>query len=476
LLVAACQLVRATARRAALRGAMVAGVCACDVVVVGAGLSGLVCAAALQQAPPLPPQQQQGVRPAPRLEHQQEQQQQRQEEEQEQQQQQRSECHDHEVEQQGQGQCWERHRGLRVVVLEQDDRFGGRLLSRGGLDLGAAWSWPAHDRALGALMRTLGVTQTIAQSAPGDSVVQGRDGRFRAVDGDLSPSGPGSVRIEGGAEQLCAELVRQHGLDVRLGSAVVAVEQRGAAVRVSAAGGQAFEARAVVVAVPPRAAARIAFSPALAPQRLAAMRGTPTWMGDAGKLVLRFDRPFWRERGLSGSVLSQRGPVQQAWDSSDRGGAALAAFVCGPHRALLHQLEQQARQGQAPPRSPILDQLEQALGAQVRSFSSLHAKSWAALDAAKADERDEDDEEQEGGSSSSSSGGRYAPATEYGDRALAEPHGVVLFAGTETTPGESGHMEGAVLAGQRAARQAAAALAAKGSAAFPPARAQRLTG
>jgi monoamine oxidase len=424
-----------------------------------------VCAAALQQRR----RQQQ---PAPRLAFQQEQQQQQQQQQEEQQVEQEQE-RKREDTWQGAGQSrqekdqqQERQHGLRVVVLEQDERFGGRLLSRGGLDLGAAWSWPAHDRALGALMRALGVTQTIAQAAPGNSVVQGRDGRFCAVDGDLSPSGPDSIRIEGGTEQLCAELVKQHGLDVRLGSAVVAVEQRGAAVRVCIASGLAFVARAVVLAVPPRAAARIAFSPALAPQRLAAMRSTPTWMGDAGKLVLRYERPFWRERGLSGSVLSQRGPVQQAWDSSDRGGAALAAFVCGPHRALLDRLEQQARQGQMPPRSPILDQLEQALGAQVRSFSSLHVKSWAALDAAESDERDEDEV-----------GSNSLPATEYGDPALAEPHGAVLFAGTETTPGESGHMEGAVLAGQRAARQAAATLATKGVAACTSAcSAQRTSG
>ncbi len=439
-----------------------AGEVECDVVVVGAGLSGLVCAAALQQRR----RQQQ---PAPRLVFQQEQQQQQQQEEQQVGQEQEQKRED---KRQGTEQSWqekdqqqERQHGLRVVVLEQDDRFGGRLLSRGGLDLGAAWSWPAHDRALGSLMRALGVTQTIAQSAPGNSVVQGRDGRFFAVESDLSPSGPGSIRIEGGTEQLCVELVQQHGLDVRLGSAVVAVEQRGAEVRVCIASGQAFVARAAVLAVPPRAAARIAFSPVLAPQRLAAMRSTPTWMGDAGKLVLRYERPFWRERGLSGSVLSQRGPLQQAWDSSDRGGAALAAFVCGPHRALLDRLEQQARQGQMPPRSPILDQLEQALGAQVRSFSSLHAKSWAALDATESDERDED----EVGSDSS-------PATEYGDPALVEPHGAVLFAGTETTPDESGHMEGAVLAGQRAARQAAATLATKGVAACTSACSAQRTG
>ena len=65
--------------------------------------------------------------------------------------------------------------------------------------------------------------------------------------------------------------------------------------------------------------------------------------------------------------------------------------------------------------------------------------------------------------SSPPSGGRAArraAAVPFGHPLVREPHGGgrVVFSGTETAPGENGHLNGAVIAGIRAASEAVRAL------------------
>jgi monoamine oxidase len=43
----------------------------------------------------------------------------------------------------------------RVLILEALPRVGGRTMAPSGFDLGACWTWPAHDRNLGALLKDL---------------------------------------------------------------------------------------------------------------------------------------------------------------------------------------------------------------------------------------------------------------------------------------------------------------------------------
>ena len=47
--------------------------------------------------------------------------------------------------------------GRSVVVLEARQRVGGRLFSPGGVDLGGSWSWPPGDVRVASLCRRLGV-------------------------------------------------------------------------------------------------------------------------------------------------------------------------------------------------------------------------------------------------------------------------------------------------------------------------------
>jgi len=82
----------------------------------------------------------------------------------------------------------------------------------------------------------------------------------------------------------------------------------------------------VVLTLPPRCLERVWFDPPLKPEQFRAIRACR--MGRAVKIVWQFDRPWWREEGWNGSLLSD-GPLQHVWDASIGEAPILCAFVCG---------------------------------------------------------------------------------------------------------------------------------------------------
>ena len=70
---------------------------------------------------------------------------------------------------------------LRVIVLEASRRVGGRLRSVDGLDLGASWFWPGEHR-VAALVDELKIP-THPQHLPGDALYDTSDGVVR-LDGN----------------------------------------------------------------------------------------------------------------------------------------------------------------------------------------------------------------------------------------------------------------------------------------------------
>lgn len=68
----------------------------------------------------------------------------------------------------------------------------------------------------------------------------------------------------------------------------------------------------------------------------------PTWMAPHAKYVAVYDKPFWREQGLSGQARSACGPLVEIHDASNpQGKAALFGFVGLPanQRQQLTQVE-----------------------------------------------------------------------------------------------------------------------------------------
>jgi monoamine oxidase len=332
--------------------------------------------------------------------------------------------------------------GQRVLLLEARERVGGRVLSRGlpgaahRADLGPSWFWPGMNPRMETLLSELGLGH-FAQFSRGATVVETSDGQVRQHLSSWEQS-PASQRIEGGTQALIEAL--QARLDERVhlktGTQVLSMQLRPHAVELElqdASGRWTQLAAQVIVTVPPRLMAQdMGLTPAWPEPLMSDMRQTPTWMAGQAKFVAVYPKAFWREAGLSGAAMSQRGPMVEIHDASDARGqeAALFGFVgASPdYRAGIGREELQRQS---------LAQFTRLFGEQAASPLWSEVQDWAQepLTAARTDLRPL----------------TYHPSYQ-GPAVPAEWAERVWLAGTERSAAYGGYLEGALDAAMHAAK------------------------
>lgn len=227
--------------------------------------------------------------------------------------------------------------GIDYQLIEASPRLGGRVLTAsidhdglvGHFDLGPAWYWPGQDR-IAALVRRLEL-KSFEQYSQG--AISFEDGRGNVTRNRGFASMQGSLRLGGGMAGLTKGLAR--GLDpnrIHLSTPIAGLRDQGMIEALGPMGDCVVQARQVVLAIPPRLAQSLTFDPSPPPAALATMRQIPTWMAGHAKLIAVYDRPFWRDLGLSGDSISQYGPLAEIHDASDpsSGLAALFGFIGVP--------------------------------------------------------------------------------------------------------------------------------------------------
>ncbi len=252
-------------------------------------------------------------------------------------------------------------------------------------------------------------------------------GGFKPGGGDL-PGGGREHRFEGGAQRLALRLAES--TDIAFESGVHAIEQHDDHVVVHCEPGEDHEARRVVLALAPPLVGRIAID--LSPAQRQFVDGVR--MGSVVKAFAAYARPFWRDHGLSGEVYRPRGVVRAV---VEMGGdpPALLAFIVGPHAARWHERTADDR------RAEVLETLEAYFGEAAARPLAYVEKDWAA-DAWSA------------GCVAATVPGTLARGGRW-----REPFGRVHIAGTESAVEWPGYMDGAIEAGERAAAEVLAALA-----------------
>ncbi|MEM9100574.1 MAG: FAD-dependent oxidoreductase [Pseudomonadota bacterium] len=328
--------------------------------------------------------------------------------------------------------------GLDWQLVEARDRFGGRILSSSvdlgpdataRYDLGPAWIWP-HNPLVLELTKSLGLT-VFPQHATGRLVFQDTTGRVQR-DLEFAPMA-GFYRIAGGMSALTdglADLLPHERL--QRNAKVTHIRAEGSSLCVSGPNWELM-ARKVILALPPRLAARINYSPNLPAQAHTEMAGIPTWMAGQAKAVAVYKHPFWRDQGLSGDGISHKGPLVEIHDASPATGGqgALFGFIGTP-----------ARDRRADPsglHSAILTQLADMFGPSAADPEALLLHDWAE----EAETATLDDHAPLG----------HHPA--YGLPKALEGlmENRLIFAGSEVAPGQGGFIEGALEAAGAAARQ-----------------------
>jgi monoamine oxidase len=259
---------------------------------------------------------------------------------------------------------------------------------------------------------------------------------------------PEAWLVRGSAGQvpplLAAELQRSDPQALQLGDAVVSIEQSSDGAEVHTASGQVHKARAVIVAVPPPLRAAIRFEPELPAAHRALLQRLP--MGGMTKVLAMYERPFWREQGLNGLGIGDLPLLELTADSSPPEGdsGVLASFVAGERALTLAALPAAQR------RELILADLVRYWGPEAGTPLELIEQPWNA-------------EPWSGGAFTSfltpgtwTSHARLAAGAHGGPGPTS--HGRVLWAGTEVSPRWPGYFEGAIEAGELAATEAASLL------------------
>lgn len=339
--------------------------------------------------------------------------------------------------------------GLDYVVLEARDRLGGRILTANeaglpdddGFDLGPSWFWPHVQPAIGALVEELGLA-TFVQNSDGDVILE-RMSRESAQRYQGQAQDPQSLRLVGGSGALVRALA--DGLPsaaLRLNTRVTALALTADGVQISQAHSDGetgvIQAGCVIAALPPRLLeASVAFAPALPPAVASRWRETPTWMAPHAKFFAIYDRPFWRDAGLSGTAQSMVGPMVEMHDATTASGTAALFGFLGVGA------EARASLGEAALTRACLDQFVRIYGPEARTPRATLFKDWAAdpLTAAAADR----------GSGHVVPDGSEWVSGPWRDR--------LVLAGSETSSSEAGYLAGAILAGRRAAEQIVSAMA-----------------
>lgn len=240
-------------------------------------------------------------------------------------------------------------------------------------------------------------------------------------------------RLAGGAYGLATKLADRLGTALRLGTPVRRIEHDDSGVTVTADDGTAWRAGHVVVAVPPPLAARITYLPTLPAARDNLLQRLP--MGSVIKCVATYPEPFWRQAGLSGAALCLRGPIALTADSSPQSGdrGVLIGFVNG---ATARELTTHSA---ADRRTILLDALASLFGPQAATPVNFVERNWNEQTFAR------------GGYSAVFPPGAW---TQLGS-ALRAPVGRIHWAGTETSTRWYGYIDGAVRSGEAAAEAVA---------------------
>ncbi|XP_039203389.1 amine oxidase [flavin-containing] A-like [Crotalus tigris] len=238
----------------------------------------------------------------------------------------------------------------------------------------------------------------------------------------------------GGSGQITEKIMELLRDKVKLESPVVHIDQSGDSIIVETLNHEIYEGKYVISAIPPILTGKIHFTPELPTIRNQLIQRLP--MGSVIKCMMYYKEAFWKKLGFCGCtiILDDDAPISATLDDTKPDGSipALMGFILARKAFRLANISKEER------KRKICELYAKVLGSE-EALHPVHyeEKNWCT-------------EQYSGGCYTA-----YFPPgimSQYG-RIIREPAGKIYFAGTETATQWSGYMEGAVQAGERAARE-----------------------
>lgn len=305
-------------------------------------------------------------------------------------------------------------------VLESRTRIGGRIKTENNIDLGATWFQKFHQN-VHTLIDDLSLNK-FCQYTEGKGVLV-YDLKSPAHYFENNPDVPSSYRISGGSASIINNLADVVTDNIKTNTSVLEIIETSDGVTLVTNTGN-YYAKKVIVTIPPNIATRISYTPELESTTISAMENTHTWMSNAIKVGLTFNTAFWRKKNMSGTLISEVGPVTELYDHSscDNKLFSLMGFV---NENLRNVSATERKQN-------ILTYLKTYFGEEILNYTSYKEKDWS--------------------KDKNTSREQIKPLylkPKYGNPIFSKFHlnGKLLFSGTETSPVYGGYLDGAIYSG-----------------------------
>ncbi|XP_064007959.1 amine oxidase [flavin-containing] A-like [Pogoniulus pusillus] len=241
-------------------------------------------------------------------------------------------------------------------------------------------------------------------------------------------------KFKGGSGQISEKIMERLKDRVKLERPVVCIDQTGDNVIVETLNREIYEGKYVISAVPPILTTKIHYKPELPPRRNELIQRLP--MGCVIKCMVYYKEAFWERKGYCGCFVieDEECPIGITIDDTKPDGSfpAIMGFILARKAVKLAHLSKEER------KKKICEGYAKAMGME----EALHPVHY--------EEMNWNTEQYSGGCYTA----YFPPGIMYSyGRIIRQPVDRIYFAGTETATQWSGYMEGAVQAGERAARE-----------------------
>lgn len=209
---------------------------------------------------------------------------------------------------------------INVLVVEARKRLGGRILTKyntneAPIELGATWLIDEQAEAL-ELLKTLNIS--VFEQYYGDTAIYHPNGVTSPQMVQLPKSNSKSYRVAGGTSTIISALANL------IDSNVIKTNQIIKEIKLESKGINAtsdnyrYNSKYIISTLPPLLlSTSIKITPNLLDDISVLLANTHTWMHDSIRIGLTYKVPFWKSDKTSGTIYSSQGPIQEFYDHSN---------------------------------------------------------------------------------------------------------------------------------------------------------------
>jgi monoamine oxidase len=265
-----------------------------------------------------------------------------------------------------------KQKNVSVVIAEARDRIGGRILTKtnpdaASVELGATWISESHH-LIKNLLSDLDLE--LFEQEMGDTAIYEPYSTSPHQLVKLPPSGALNYRVKNGTGQIIQRLTEKLAPEqLHLNQSIKFISFYKDEHALAQSDTHEFKASHIVSTLPPMHLAKtIDITPEFSESVKSIALKTHTWMGDSIKISLTYKNKFWQVGQLSGTIFSNVGPIQEMYDQSNFSNTkyALTGFLNGIYHGV----------GKNERLAIILKQLQKYYGPQVNDFLHYEELVW----------------------------------------------------------------------------------------------------